>query len=115
MTDVAAGGQGRGGRRRKRMLTAEEKYEMWLGLVTGEFSQNEAAERYGVDRSTVVRIRRLAKDAVLEALTSSKPGRPADRVDAELAAARSEVERLGETVKEQAVELMALRTTSRWG
>lgn len=40
---------------------------------------------------------------------------PADRVDAELAAARSEVERLGETVKEQAVELMAQRTTSRWG
>lgn len=115
MTDVAVGGQGQGGRRRKRMLTAEEKYEIWLGLVTGEFSQNEAADRYGVDRSTIVRIRRVAKEAVLEALANSKPGRPAERVDPELAAVGSEVDRLGEVVKEQAVELVALRRKSRWG
>lgn len=114
MTDVAAQNQ-EGRRRRKRMLTVEEKYEVWLGLVTGELSQNEAAERYGVDRSTVARIRTVAKEAVLEGLANSRPGRPADRVDPELRAARAEVERLGEVVKEQAVELVALRTKSRWG
>jgi hypothetical protein len=34
-----------------------EKYELWLQLVTGELSQGEAAERFGIDRSTVMRIR----------------------------------------------------------
>jgi len=37
------------------------------------------------------------------------------REDAELAAARAEIQRLGETVKEQAIELMLLRGKSRWG
>lgn len=115
MTDVAGNSQGAGGRRRKRMLTAQEKYEIYLALVTGELSQNEAAERWGVDRSTIARIRTVGKDAVLEALANSKPGRSKDRVDPELTAAQAEVQRLGEVVKEQAVELVALRTKSRWG
>jgi transposase len=114
MSDVARDGQG-GRRRRKRQLTAEEKYEIYLSLVTGAMSQNEAADRYGVDRSTVARIRKVGKDAVLEALVNSKPGRPRDRIDPQLRAAQAEVERLGEAVKEQAVELVALRTKSRWG
>jgi transposase len=108
---VARDGQG-GRRRRKRQLTAEENYEIYLALVTGEMSQNEAADRYGVDRSTVARIRKLGKDAGLEALVNSKPGRPRDRIDSQLRAAQAEVERLGEVVKEQAVELVALRTKS---
>jgi hypothetical protein len=49
MTGVAGDGQG-GRRRRKRALMVEEKYEIYLALVTGEMSQNEAADRYGVDR-----------------------------------------------------------------
>ena len=28
-----------GGRRRKRMLSAQEKYQIWLQLLTGEVSQ----------------------------------------------------------------------------
>lgn len=114
MSDVAGRSQG-GGRRRRRQLTVEEKYEIYLALVAGEMSQNEAADRYGVDRSTIARIRVTGKEAVLEALANSKPGRRADQVDPELRAAKDEVERLGEVVKEQAVELVALRTKSRWG
>jgi transposase len=114
MTDVVGNVQaGRG--RRKRQLMVEEKYEIYLALVTGEMSQSEAADRYGVDRSTVARIRKLGKEAVLEALANSRPGRRADQVDPQLAAAQAEVQRLGEVVKEQAVELVALRTKSRWG
>lgn len=105
---------GRGGGRRRR-LTAAEKYEVWLKLVTGELSQSEAAEAYGVDRSTIARIRETAKAGAMAALADSKLGRPKNEVDPELAAARSEVERLGEVVTEQAVELVALRTKSRWG
>jgi transposase len=114
MTAVGGNSQG-AGQRRKRQLTVEEKYEIYLALVAGEMSQNEAAARYGVDRSTIARIRVVGKEAVLEALANSRPGRPRDQVDPELKAAKDEVDRLGEVVKEQAVELVALRTKSRWG
>jgi transposase len=103
------------GRRAKGFLSPTEKYELWLQLATGELSQSEAAERFGIDRSTVMRIRQVAKQGALEALAASKPGvRPA-REDAALAAARAEIQRLGEAVKEQAIELMLLRGKSRWG
>jgi hypothetical protein len=62
-----------------------------------------------------MRIRQVAKQGALEALAASKPGVGQAREDAELAAARAEIARLGETVKEQAIELMLLGGTSRWG
>jgi transposase len=103
-------GRDRLGRRAKRFLSPSQKYELWLQLVTGELSQSEAAERFGIDRSTVMRILQVAKQGALEALAVSKPGVRRAREDAELAAARAEIQRLGETVKEQAIELTLL-----WG
>jgi hypothetical protein len=72
-------GRDRRGRRAKRFLSPSQKYELWLQLVTGELSQSEAAERFGIDRSTVMRIRQVAKQGALEALAASRPGcaRPA--------------------------------------
>jgi transposase len=67
-------GRDRLGRRAKRFLSPSQKYELWLQLVTGELSQSEAAERFGVDRSTVMRIRQVANQGALEALAASKPG-----------------------------------------
>ena len=43
-------------RRRRRRLSPSEKYEIYVGLLTGQFTQREAADRHGVDRSTVVHI-----------------------------------------------------------
>ena len=37
-------------RRAKRLLSAEQKYEIWLKILTGELTTNEAAARAGVDR-----------------------------------------------------------------
>jgi transposase len=104
-----------GGGRRKRVLTPQQKYEVWLRLVTGELSQNQAAEEYGVDRSTVTRIRQTAKQGALDALAKSKPGRRADEPDPELVAARAEVGRLTEAIKELSVENVLLRAKSGWG
>ena len=56
-------GRDRLGRRAKRFLSPSQKYELWLQLVTGELSQDEAAERFGIDRSTVVRIGQVASRA----------------------------------------------------
>jgi hypothetical protein len=70
----------------------------------GQATQREATEKFGVDRSTVVHICRIAKQGALDALAASVPGRPGQSAEqAELAAARKEIERLRATVTEQAV------------
>lgn len=61
--------------RKARRLSPSEKCEKWLAVVTGQATQREAAERYGVDRSTVVHTCRVAKQGELDALASSVPGR----------------------------------------
>ena len=106
----------RRGGRRKRALGAEEKLQIWLQLLTGELTQRQAAERWGVDPTTIMRIRRVGREGALTALASSKPGGARNSaVDAELHAARAEIARLEETVKEQAIELVALRGKTRSG
>jgi transposase-like protein len=107
---------GKSGGRRSRPLSAEEKYQIWQQLLTGELSQRQAAERWRVDPTTIMRIRRVGRTGALQALAQSRPGRRnGGGEDAELAAARAEIARLEETVKEQAIELVALRGKRRSG
>jgi transposase len=103
-----------GGRRRKRFLSPSEKYELWLGLVRGESTIREAADRAGVDRSTVMKLRQVAKQGALEALSASRPGVKAGAVDPELVAARLEIARLSEALKEMGVRLMLAEGKGRW-
>ncbi len=104
------------GRKRERALSAEEKLQIWVQLLSGETTQRQAAERWNVDPTTIMRIRRIARAGALSALAQSRPGvRAGSGEDAELAAARSEIARLEETVKEQAIELVALRGKQRSG
>ena len=103
------------GRRRKRFLSPSEKYELWLGLVRGESTVRDAADRAGVDRSTVMKLRQVARQGALEALASSRPGvRAKDGVDPELAAAQAEIARLSEALKEMGVRLMLAEGKGRW-
>jgi transposase len=114
MTDPTRGTD-RAGRRSKRFLTPLQKYEIFLQLVRQEVTMMEAAEAWQVDRSTIMRIRTVAKEGALEALASSRPGkRSADR-DFELEAARADAARLGEALKEMAVRLMLVEGKGRWG
>jgi transposase len=101
-------------RRSRRLLTPEQKWEIWLEVATGELTQADAARKWGVDAGTVIRLRRDAKDACLAAFASSKPGRPSKARDDELEALRAENARLTEAVKELAVELTLVRGKSRW-
>lgn len=101
--------------RKARRLSPSEKYEMWLAVVTGQATQRDAAERYGVDRSTVVHTCRVAKQGALDALASSVPGRAGLSAEqAALQSARAEVERLRATVAEQAVALHLHEGKARW-
>jgi len=103
-------------RRAKRMLTAEQKYDLWQRMLTGQVSSVDAAAEAGVDRSTIVKLRKTARDGAIAALQASRPGRPkqsrAERT--ELAELRVEVARLSAVIVEQAVELAALRGKASW-
>lgn len=96
-------------RRPKTILSPSAKYEIWLRLVRDEVSIGQAASEAGVDRSTIIRVRQVAKDGAMAALAASKPGTPGRSAkDVELADANAEIARLSEAVKELAVKLTLL-------
>jgi len=102
-------------RKTRKRLAPSEKYEVFVQVLAQQATQREAAEKFGVDRSTVVHICRTAKQGALDALAASVPGRPGRSVEAaELEAARAEIERLRATVTEQAVTLHLHQGKSRW-
>jgi transposase-like protein len=88
----SSNGNGTGPRRRrgKRLLSPSEKYEIWLSLIRGEYTIAAAAEQSGVDRSTVMKLRSVARQGALEALAQSKPGvKAGNGPDPELIAAKA--------------------------
>lgn len=104
------------GRRRKRFLSPQQKYEIWVQLLRGESTISTAADRVGVDRATVMKLRAVAREGALEALAQSKPGtRRGNGVDPELVAAKAEVARLSEALKEMGVRLMLVEGKGAWG
>jgi len=102
------------GRRRRRLLSPEEKWEVFLEVASRELSQADAARKWGVDTSVVIKLRRDAKDAALAAFAASKPGGSKDPRDVEIADLHVEVARLTEAIKEQAIELALMRGKQRW-
>ncbi|MDP4015377.1 MAG: hypothetical protein U0990_08405 [Candidatus Nanopelagicales bacterium] len=99
----------------KKFLAPSEKYDIWFQLIRGEVTVAEAAAVQGVDRSVIVRIKRVAQEGALAALAASRPGPGDRRRDVELAAARAEVSRLGEAIKELAVKLALAEGKGHWG
>lgn len=106
---------GRGRRPGKRLLSPSQKYEIWLQLVRQEVTIAEAATAQQVDRSTILRIRTVAKEGALAALAASKPGVQGRTRDYELEAAQAEVARRGEALKEMAVKLTLVEGKGGWG
>ncbi len=111
---------GGGQRRRRRRLTPQEKDQVWQEVVVGQGTQCEIADRWGIDRSTVTHIIKLAKQGALERLATARPGRPGKSAsELALEDAQAKIERLRATVTEQTVELhlfrgrAALRTEDR--
>jgi len=100
---------------KRRQLSPEEKWEVFLEVASQQLTQADAARKWGVDVSTVIRVRQLAKDAALAAFAASKPGRMPSPEQAELEAALQENERLSEALKEMAVELTLHRGRQRSG
>jgi len=102
-------------RKTRRHLPPSEKYELWVSVLTDQATQREAAEKYKVDRSTVVGVCKTAKQGALDALASARPGRPGQSLEqAQLADAKAEIARLRATVTEQAVALHLHEGKASW-
>lgn len=101
-------------RKKKRFLAPQEKYEIWMQLVKGETTIGEAADRSGVDRSTITKLRDVARQGALDALASSRPGKREKQRDFELEEARAEAERLRRALAEMAVRLTLAEGKEPW-
>ena len=101
--------------RKRRQLSPEEKWEVFLEVTSQELSQADAARKWNVDVSTVVRLRQLARDAALAAFAAAKPGRMPSAEQVELEDALAENDRLSEALKEMAIELTLHRGKQRSG
>jgi len=100
----------------KRYLTAEQKYELWLAVIRGEATAAEAAARAGVDRTTVVTIKHVAKEGALAALAASRPGKKRSAAEiSDTNRLEAEVTRLSEAIKELSIENVSLRSKTSWG
>lgn len=102
-----------GPRQKRRQLTPEEKWQVFLEIITGELTQADAARKWRVDVSTVIKVRRDAKDGALALFAANRAGRPAGHDPCE--ELRVENVRLTEAVKELAIELSLVRGKARWG
>ncbi|MDN5861349.1 MAG: hypothetical protein L0H84_22330 [Pseudonocardia sp.] len=101
-------------RKPRRVLPPSEKWELFTSVLSGQFTQREAAAKWRIDRTTVTTICRSAKEGALAAL-SATPGRPGkSAVQVELEQARAELEQLRATITAQAVELHLHRGKSCW-
>jgi hypothetical protein len=109
MSESDAGTMKGAGRRAKVFLSPSRKYDIYIQRMRGETTVGAAAAQAGVDRSTIMRLRQVARQGALEALAASRPGasgKPAR--DIEPGQARVEIERLTRTVAEQAAGLVVL-------
>jgi len=103
-------------RRPKRMLSAEQKYEIWVKTLTGELTTVQAAVEAGVDRTTVMTLRKVAKDGAIAALQASVPGRRRSVAEeSEINSLRAENTRLQATIVELSIENVVLRGKAPWG
>lgn len=103
-----------GRRRKRRLLSPEEKWEIFLEVTSQELTQADAARKWGVDTSVVIKLRRDAKDAALAAFAASRPGSSRDPRDLQIQQLQGELARVTEAIKEQAIELALVRGKSRW-
>lgn len=103
----------KGPRRQRRQLSPEEKWQVFVEVTSQQLTQAEAARKWGVDVSTVIKLRRLAKDGALAAFAASRPGRSLSVEQVEIEELHAENARLSEALKELAVELSLYRGRQR--
>jgi hypothetical protein len=88
-------------------LTPEEKWQVFVEVVSQQLTQRDAARKWAVD--VIIKLCKLAKDAALAAFAAFKPRRVVSPHEAQIEALQADNARLSEALKELAVELTLVR------
>ena len=104
--------------RKRRHLSPEEKYQIFLEATLAKASENgsisEVLRRWGIHASDLNRIRKAVEEGAIKTFKARKSRKP--KIDyAQHQQLKAEKERLEATVLEQAAELALLKKKDRSG
>jgi len=104
--------------RKRRHLSAEEKYQIFveatMAKATGNGNVSEVLRRWGIHASDLTRIRKSVEEGAISAFKARKSRKPKIDYD-QYQQLKAEKERLESTVLEQAAELALLKKKDRSG
>ena len=102
-------------KRKRRFLSPEKKFQIFLEAQTGTVPVGEILRREGIYSTDLARIRQKVKEGALERL-AERPGRKRQSVPLEdYEAMKQELQEKERALAEQAVELAILRKKSNGG
>ena len=100
------------GKHKRRFLSAEKKYQIFLEAQRGEAPVGELLRREGLYSTDLARIQRKVKESALEGL-AKRPGRSKKTVsEEEYDLLKQELQEKERVMAEMAVELAILRKTN---
>ena len=103
------------GKKKRRFLSPEKKYQIFLESQSGKSPVGEILRREGIYSTDLARIREKVKEGALERLTA-RPGAKRKTVPQEdYEALKRELEEKERALAEQAVELAILRKKTNGG
>jgi len=103
------------GPRKRRFLSAEKKFQIYLEAQSTDKPVGELLRREGLFSTDLARIRQQVKEGALVRL-SAKPGRKTETVaSSEFEALKQELSEKERALADMAVELTLLRKKNQWG
>lgn len=103
---MVAGGVSGEGARKRRKLSPEDKYQIFVEASRGDVPVAAVLRKWGIHSSDLARIRELVRRGALEALAQ---GKGKVKEDPRVAQLREEKARVEEALKELAIENALLR------
>lgn len=106
---------GNSGRKKRRFLSAEKKYQVFLEAQRGQVPVGDLLRREGLYSTDLARIQKKVQEGALERL-GDRPGKRKKTVsDSEYARLKKELEEKERVMAEMAVELAILRKKTNGG
>lgn len=103
------------GRKKRRFLSPEKKYQVFLEAQRGDIAVGDLLRREGLYSTDLARIQKKVKEGALERL-ADRPGQRKKTVsESEYARLRKELEEKERVMAEMAVELAILRKKTNGG
>jgi transposase-like protein len=113
--NVIDNGNSPGVKKKRRLLSPEKKFQIFLESQTGKTATGELLRREGIYSTDLARIREKVKEGALERL-ADRPGAKRKTVPQEdYEALKRELEEKERALAEQAVELAILRKKTNGG